>query len=216
MINKLIVGIVAQNNAGKTNVAKVSAHNLGALYYSAREKIRQRYKRLNGKDIQSVDTEFQSFCQTQKQEFGGHVFLEECVNDFLEVKGINVCVIESFRATGEANWLLNEMPQKYPNITGALIAVTAPYEERLGRFLAGRSDELSERTKEGFDFREQLVNKGTEHWSENVEEVIRLASRVFNNPNGMLTKTIQNVTEYVDAFAEKHIQNYSGGLFKFH
>jgi len=215
MIEKLIVGIVAQNNAGKTEVATAVAKKLTAVHYSVRDKIRARYRRHNGQDIPSHDQTFQNFCQAQKNVFGPEVFIKEIVDDFMKVKGVRIGIIESIRAVGESKWLLEKLHLEYPSAMSIVLGITAPFEDRLGRFLKGRPDELSVRTKEGFVYREWLVNKGFEDSSENVEKVLEQATELFPNPDGQLQDTITQVASCISAYADACLvaQNTGGNLF---
>jgi dephospho-CoA kinase len=200
-MKRIIVGLVAQNNAGKSEIAKGLAER-GIKHYSVRDGIRKRHREIHGTEIENVGHAFRSFCQGQKKEHGYHVFIDSVIDDFMTNDNKKICVIESLRAPGEAQWFINEVSKKHPKATVLLIGITAPYEQRLGRFMKGRPDELGERTQESFDERERIVNNGSEPWEESVENTLRHAHEVFENPDGELQQTVDAVHEYLKRYEQ--------------
>jgi hypothetical protein len=201
-IKKTLVGLAAQNYAGKSGLAdRLAFHHM--MHYSVREKsILPRYHMLHGHEIEKIGNALTTFCEAQKKEHGCQIFIEEWIDRFVTLEESNICVLESLRAPGEARWFMEEMPKKYPGLKVLLIGITAPYEQRLARALRGRRDELGKQTKESFEAREKLVNRGIEPWEENVEAVLSLPYvQTFQNADGEFEETALQMRRYIESQA---------------
>jgi hypothetical protein len=196
-MNMTFVGLAAQNYAGKTGFAtRLAGH--GMTHYSVREAIRQEHHALCGYDIKNTSSAFTAFGEAQRKERGCHIFIEKPIKRFMVQKKSGICIIESFRARGEAIWFMEKVPQEYPGVKTVLIGITAPYDQRLGRSLVGRPDQLDAPTKESFDHREMLVNRGVELWEESVEGVLSLPGiKKFENLDGKFEETFTEMHHWI-------------------
>lgn len=195
-MKKLIIGIVAENNAGKSSMAN-ALESIGAKHYSMRQVIQERYAELNNGIFCKTRAALNEFSQQWKKRHGAQVFIEEAIQHFC-ASGCTApyAVVESLRAPGEAQWLL-QLPKKIPSIDTLIVGITAPYEDRLSRFLQGGMGEIGgELSENHFIHHESLAQGGSTEWEENVAETLKLAHKVFNNPNGPIDIFKKNIIEY--------------------
>jgi ABC-type dipeptide/oligopeptide/nickel transport system ATPase subunit len=193
-MKKLIIGIVAENNAGKSTVAQVLAQ-MGGIHYSMRDVIKTEYLRLNSEHVEESRAALSFFSQTQKSTFGPQVFVAKAAKDFIS-QDHPYAAIESIRAVGEARWLLS-LPQ-FDDFKTLIIGVRAPYQDRLHRFLSGGMGTISgDLTEENFQHHESISKGGTNEWSENVSITMKLAHVVFENPNEKLPKLKNQIENYI-------------------
>lgn len=202
-IKKIIVGVAAQNCAGKSESIQGAAAFLQAGYYSARTFINKRHKKKYGTQL-TKDIDFQVFCESEKKLLGPETFLLDILHECMSENTPSICFIESLRAPGEPLWMRRGFSQRYSDSIAIPIGITAPYEDRLRRFLEGREGEISVRTKEGFDTRESNVNRGTLLWEENVEATLEQTVKRFENPDGALQQTITEIAEYVRRYGKTY------------
>lgn len=208
-MKKLIIGIVAENNAGKSSTASI-LEGIGAKHYSMRQVIQESYAEVNNGAFCTTRAALNEFSQQWKKKNGAHIFIEEAVRHFCASEcTAPYAVIESLRAPGEARWLL-QLPQKIQSIDVVIVGITAPYEDRLSRFLQGGMGEIGgELTENHFMHHESLAKGGSTEWEENVAETLKLAHKVFSNPNGLIDIFKKNIIEYIQSVYQQNNKTFT-------
>ncbi len=199
---KIALFFVAENHAGKTSIAKgLEASFPTIAHYSIRAVIQKAYTDQYGVDSSALQRDhIQTFSEMMKAEYGPAIFIEEAVQLFND-SSLDLCIIESLRAPGEAAWITStEFELRFPDILPLIIGITAPVEDRLKRFLSKREDNIAfELTEEEFYRHETLSNHGAQDtpWEENIKETFTYVDLTVNNANRQLDEALEKICELI-------------------
>lgn len=202
MNKKIAPFFVAENHAGKTSLAEaLEPHFPTIAHYSIRGVIQKAYSDEYGADNSAKRRDhIQTFSEMKKAEYGPAIFIQEAVKLFNN-SSFDLCIIESLRAPGEADWIISpEFEIEFPDITPLIIGITAPIEDRLQRFLSARPDNLAaELTEEEFYRHEALSNHGHYPYEENIKATMLRADLIVSNANGKLDNAVEKILECIYA-----------------
>jgi len=185
------VFLVAENHAGKTSVA----NGLGAEYkdfghYSIREIIKTMHLLTTDENPLTDRDGLQAFSQAMKKQYGPEIFIKKALTEF-DNSSHKICIIESLRCPGEPHWLRHHSAKDFPDIDILIIGLTASVPERYGRFCHSRQDNIATvLSYEEFIRHDDLVNKGTQSWEENIAETIKNVDYSIRNADNALSSTI--------------------------
>ncbi len=198
---KIALFFLAESHAGKTVIAKgLEAHFPTIAHYSIRAVIQKAYTDKHGADSSTLRREhIQTFSEMRKAEYGPAVFIEEAVQLFND-SSLDLCIIESLRAPGEAAWITSkEFELAFPTILPLIIGITAPIEDRFKRFLSRPDNLTSVLTREEFDRDEVRSNHGapSNPWEENIKETFTYVDLTVSNANGQLDEALEKICDLI-------------------
>lgn len=203
MNKKIALFLVANNHAGKTKIAeRVINHFPELKHYSIRKIITTAFSTTYRTSTPlNKRNHIQNFSEMQKAEYGPEIFIKEAVQTFT-TSTHDLCIIESLRAPGEAQWILGEeFCTEFPDIIPLIIGITAPVEDRFSRFLSERPDTIATTlTREEFEKHELLSNHGDKPWEENITMTMEYTNLCINNADGNIDSAVREINDLLSLF----------------